>query len=512
MKKISYIFSIPLIISLSFIFFIILVKKFNCSFLLVLWSYLIISVIIICIGILNKKLDIIFKVFIFCIIFICFFYRIINIEKYYDNVINTINNGQRVIGFVNSFPALKNNKLEVKLKVIGIKYSDITDYKKVSPFNILLKIKNPEHIILNRGDIITINKKISIPQKKIINFKYREYLFCHSVYGIIQVKKENIKIINNKINIPITDKFCKTSLWRARNNFIKRLKETLSQRVYSFLLSIFFGIRSELDEEIYTKFRNTGMVHLLAISGLHIGFIGILFLNFFRIFLSRSKSFIISIIILFAYIMLITPSASSWRAFFMYTISALFFITGICTSGVTVLSITAIILMFINPYSIFDLGFQFSFLATSGILLLSNPLNEKMPERIPEKIKSLITVTMSAFLSIFILQWSLFHKVPLFSLLSSIFIVPLFGILFSLLFFGILLFYITKIVFVAKVMEFLTLSFLKIIDILDIIPAISLPSIPIFISYLFLPLLVLLFYVIGPFLKKIVIIQLLKLK
>ena len=61
---------------------------------------------------------------------------------------------------------------------------------------IFLKIYN---INYNIGDLIVINKKIGIPQEKIFNFNYKEYLYYHKIYGIIKAKPENIKLIKSNL-------------------------------------------------------------------------------------------------------------------------------------------------------------------------------------------------------------------------------------------------------------------------------------------------------------------------
>ncbi len=505
MKKINILFSINLIIFFIFLFFIVLIKRFNYSCFLILLLYLSIFSIVFFISIIIKRINIFLINNLILIIFFIFYFRTTSIERFYKKNITGFKNINNILGYIDSYQKLKNNKAEYKLKVFGIKFLDKTDYSKVKLFNITIKLKHYENIILKRGDIIAINKKISIPQIKIFNFYYREYLFYHKIYGIIQLEPDNIRIINNKIKISKASSFLKNTIWKFRDKLILKLKENLTYESFSFILSIYFGERDKMDEDLYNAFCNSGMVHLLAISGLHIGFIGMIFFVFFKLFLSKSKALIVSVILLFFYMLIIVPSASSVRAFLMYAIFVFYFVAGIRVSVVSILSLSAVVLMFYNPFIIFDLGFQYSYLATFGIIFLSGSINEKLPKTLPKKIKSSITVTFSAFFSIFTLQWAIFKKVPFFSLISSIFVVPLFALFFSGTFFLIIIFLSTDLLFIAKIIDLLTIIFLNIVKFLDLINSVNLPEIPRFVAYLTLPLMIVYFYLIEPFLKKKII-------
>ncbi len=502
MKKILSIFSINLIIFLFFISYIILTEKFKFSSKYLFIIFLFLFLIICCISIFFKKPRLVLIGIIILIFLLIFSLRTIIIENDYNNIIKNFKNYKEIIGYIDSYPKTKKDKIEYKLKVIGLKYIDINDYVKVNPFFILIKFKKTDNNNLKRGDIIQIVDKIRIPQKKIFNFNYREYLFYQKIYGIIQVKSEKIKVINQKINISFISRIFIKTIWKFRNYLIILLNKNLSSESYSFLLSIYLGERSEMDEELYNAFCNTGMIHLLAISGFNITFIGMLFFGFFKIFLSKSKSLILSVIFLLFYILIIVPSASSLRAFLMYAIFAFYFITGIRSKAFSILSFSAVILMFINPYVIFDLGFQLSYLATAGILLFSDSINIKLPKAINSKIRSSITVTTSAFISVFPLQWAIFKQVPFFSLASSIVVVPIFSLFFSVNFVLLFVFCVTKFTIITRIIDVLSFLFLKIINILDLIKPIIMPEIPMYLAFLFFLILILYFYLLEPFLIK----------
>ena len=194
----------------------------------------------------------------------------------------------------------------------------------------------------------------------------------------------------------------------------------------------------------------------------------------------------------------------------MYTVCAIYFIIGMKTVSINNLTISAIILMFINPYYIYDLGFQFSFLATAGIMLLAGIISDKLPYFIHYKVKSIIVVTISAFFPVFCLQWSIFKQVAFFSLASSLFVVPIFGYYFAVCFIFLFLYIIFDFYHFAFLIEFLSKLFLKIINFLNVIPVLKLPDIPRFSAYIVLPLIIVYFYLIHE--RLVFVIKSIKLK
>ncbi|HQB62074.1 MAG TPA: ComEC/Rec2 family competence protein, partial [Spirochaetota bacterium] len=279
-------------------------------------------------------------------------------------------------------------------------------------------------------------------------------------------------------------------------------KTSLSQDSFGFFSSIFFGSKTELDETVLQEFRDSGLIHLLAISGLHIGFIGAIFLKFFSIFLSKTKSYILSVTFLYLYVLLLPSQPSALRAALMYSITASFFVMGNRTLSVTILSFSAIILLFINPYCIYNLGFQFSYLATLGIILFNKDLGRFLPNILPGKIKDSISVTFCAFAAVFFLQWAIFGRAPLFSLITSIVFVPLFELLFSSLFITTIVFLIFRIEFMVAIMDKMIILFLKAVSLAGKVSPVNLPDIPLYLGYIGIPIILFVFYALFPYIKK----------
>lgn len=134
--------------------------------------------------------------------------------------------------------------------------------------------------------------------------------------------------------------------------------------------AILLGDKSDLDVDVKQAFINTGAMHMLAVSGLHVGIIVMLLgLMFKYLFLFRGKNlaFILMILLLWFYAFLTGFSASVVRAVVMFTILIVAQLLRRGYQPITSLSIAAFVILLFDPLALFDIGFQLSFLAMAGI-------------------------------------------------------------------------------------------------------------------------------------------------
>lgn len=134
--------------------------------------------------------------------------------------------------------------------------------------------------------------------------------------------------------------------------------------------AILLGDKSDLDVETKRSFSTTGAMHLLAVSGMHVGLIVLLLLGVFKIlFLYRAKivAYFLILILLWFYAFLTGFSASVVRAVVMFTILLLTMSMNRAYQPVNALSIAGFFILLWDPVAIFDIGFQLSFLAMLGI-------------------------------------------------------------------------------------------------------------------------------------------------
>jgi len=503
MKKIINILSYPLVQALVMIFSVLVAETKDALFIL---SSVIIFLAVDCAGItlsiIFRKRDIVIFLSLILIVSTLFSINIYKIETGYKTLLSEIEQSQEFLGVITEYPCSNNDRIDFYFRILAVKNPGITDFKKVAPFDIVVKVKNGINCEFHKGMEARIRKKISVPRDKIFEFEYKKYLGHKRIYGEVYINISDLEIIPTKKHLSSYDKFMSETIWLWRDMILAVFKRSLSEDSFGFFSSIFFGSKTELDESILQEFRDSGLIHLLAISGLHIGFIGAIFFKFFSLFLSKTKSYILSVMFLYLYVLLLPSQPSALRAAFMYSITALFFVMGNRTLSVTILSFSAFVLLFINPYYIYNLGFQLSYLATLGIILFNKDLGRILPKFLPCKIKDSLSVTFCAFVSIFFLQWAIFGRVPLFSLVTSVIFVPLFELLFSSLFITTIIFLILRIEFGAIVMDKMIIFFLKTVSIAGKIPPVNLPDIPVYLGYITIPAILFIFYALFPYIKK----------
>ena len=197
----------------------------------------------------------------------------------------------------------------------------------------------------------------------------------------------------------------------------------------AILEALLLGEDGRLDRKTDLQFQKTGLYHLLAISGAHVGVISG-FLFFFLRFLFRPRKLIYTILLvsLAFYGCLVEGQPSVFRAVIM---ASLFFIGKIIFARVNLLntiSLSALILLFLNPFSLNEAGFQLTFLATSGLILFYQPIYRFLPP-LPLKLTELAAMSAAAVVATMPIIVSSFNRVTFASALLTIPATPLVGFL-----------------------------------------------------------------------------------
>ena len=159
----------------------------------------------------------------------------------------------------------------------------------------------------------------------------------------------------------------------------------LPDREKAVLASLVFGFRGDIDPELKSAYSHAGVMHILSVSGMHVGIV-YMFLMFLFSFLSRNTAtrFVRSIIVIFGlwfYALLNGFSPPCARSALMFTFFALADLSNRNQSGLNTLAGSALVLLLINPYNLFDTGFQLSYSAMAGIFLIYVPLNKRIKYR-----------------------------------------------------------------------------------------------------------------------------------
>lgn len=280
----------------------------------------------------------------FIIIFIVLFLYIITITKLIKYQSKYDVNTKEIYGTLTSI-IINGDKITLEIKgkekVIANYYIKTKEEKD----NILKTIQHGDKILLKGALKSPLNN--TIPN----NFNYKRYLYNKKIYYIFNI--DNYKKIENNKKI----------LYKIKDYIYKRAYKMNNS---DFYLAFIIGDKSLLSSEIYENFQINGVSHLLALSGMHINIL----LAIINIFLKKIKDIyriIITSIILIIFLFLTGVTASLERATIFYILKKINKYYNLNYSNIKLLFMCAFIILFINPFMIYDLGFIYSFLVCFGI-------------------------------------------------------------------------------------------------------------------------------------------------
>lgn len=219
--------------------------------------------------------------------------------------------------------------------------------------------------------------------------------------------------------------FLRTALNASAERLTQCFSESsLSPFAKEFMISALAGDTTDLSDDSRDLFRNAGISHVLAISGLHVGIIAfvisIILWPLYIIGFGRTRSIII-IAAVWLYAMIIGLPASVVRAALMATI----YLTGRLlqrrTSPLNSLALAALCILVVSPEALFQIGFQLSFAAVLAIILFAERLNPvDRRRRIAYNVASYLCVTLSAVIGTGILTIIYFHSFPTYFLIGNL--------------------------------------------------------------------------------------------
>ncbi len=221
---------------------------------------------------------------------------------------------------------------------------------------------------IEMGDWITVQSKARSIQKikPCSRFDYKEYL-SHMGINYTSYPYTNAWItISQKGQLTGMQKWAKNS----REYFMEVYNRWLPDQERELIKGLILGAKEGISEETLENFQKTGISHILAVSGLHVALIGAFLFIFLELFgIPKRYVLLIICIILVFYVYMVGYKASILRAVIMFYSGAFVFVLDRDRNYLNALFLSAVIILFYHPMSLFTLGFQLSFLATLGILL-----------------------------------------------------------------------------------------------------------------------------------------------
>ena len=261
-------------------------------------------------------------------------------------------------------------------------------------------------------------------------FNYKDYMaslqMSHSIDSDI-----------HQIQLMELDEFDYIQFFEAAREYIKSslADHDFTKAQMDIMQALLLGQKQNIDPKIYDQFSKAGVVHILAVSGLHVGIL-LLILQYITKALLRVKNgkvvrAIVVVLGIWCFAALAGFSTSVLRAAVMFSLLSIALNYRRKTSAINTLAISAVLLLSFNPYFIYQVGFQLSYFAVISIVTLQPRLSKLYTPTsyIHRKIWDILTVTIAAQIGVLPLSLYYFHQFPGLFLVSNLVILPVLGLL-----------------------------------------------------------------------------------
>ncbi|TXB66138.1 ComEC family competence protein [Vicingus serpentipes] len=339
-----------------------------------------------------------------------------------------LNNKQNqvMIGEVISPPLIKEKTVKTTIAIKGLKTNE--NWVSTNGNVIVFVQKDSLSESLKLGDYISFNPQFeNVPDPKNPNeFDYKRYLSFHLIHQQSYLKSSNWKIIDNTNNNSLflyADKF--------RTKLIKILEENgLKGNELGVASALILGYKNNIDAQLKNAYSSAGAMHILAVSGLHVGIIFMIF-NYLLQFLEKLKygiiiKAIIILLLMWSYAFITGLSPSVLRASTMFSFIVLAKAIKRNSNFYNTLAASAFVLLIYNPFYIMDVGFQLSYIAVIGIVIIQPWLSKfYLPKnKIIQYFWDLTTVSVAAQIATFPLGLYYFHQFPNYFFISNLVVIP----------------------------------------------------------------------------------------
>lgn len=283
---------------------------------------------------------------------------------------------------------------------------------------------------LKYGDKILVNKKLQAIQNSGNPgaFNYKRYSAFRQIFHNFFLKKDDWVVLPGK-NINRFNQFLFTSRQKILNVLHENMQGNDDQ--LSIAEALLIGYTQDLDKDLVQAYSNTGVVHIIAISGMHLGLIYVMLVWIFaRIPYLKKLRILRAILVLsglWLFALLTGGGASILRSAVMFSCIIFGDIFSRKTSIYNSLAASAFLLLCYNPFYLWDVGFQLSYLALSGIVIFQKPIYHLIFVRNKwlDKIWKLTAVSLAAQILTFPICLYYFHQFPTIFLFTNLLTVPL---------------------------------------------------------------------------------------
>lgn len=333
---------------------------------------------------------------------------------------------QRVTAVVEAFSGHDTDKTTLRLKTQTISDQNISVRLQAT----LAHYGRPMTEVPRPGDIITLDGEISLSEgsRNPGGFDYSLYLKGQGIQGLFYGKN------GSSLTISGQDKALGYRVERFREQVLRVITRAFPEEQAEVIKGLLLGDKS-MAADLKTQFSNAGISHILAVSGLHVGFLYTLVLGVAALlgFKERGRLFLLLPCLIF-YATLTGFSPSVLRAAIMLLVLVGGQVIKTHYDGLSGLCLAAILILAVSPAQLFAAGFQMSFGAVCAILLFAKPLSHSIMKGtgLQGYIVNTLVLTLCATIGTLPATLYHFHTLNLVALVSNLLLVPLAGLLFTI--------------------------------------------------------------------------------
>ena len=261
-------------------------------------------------------------------------------------------------------------------------------------------------------------------------FDYKDYLKKQGIHHQLSVQSTAILHLNKSTS----------SLFgfamKTREHLISNLsKEGYDEDVFGVIQALLLGKREDISEETYTHYKNAGAVHILAVSGLHVGVLLFLFQFLLQplTYFPKGETIRLAsvVLLLWGYAFLAGLSPSVVRAVTMFSFVAYAQYLNRPTNSFNIIALSMLFILLVKPLYLFQVGFQMSYAAVFAIVWIYPKLQRFwFPDHfLVRKVWQLLSVSIAAQIGVLPISLFYFHQFPLLFFISNLLIIPFLGVI-----------------------------------------------------------------------------------
>lgn len=290
--------------------------------------------------------------------------------------------------------------------------------------NISLTIYIDSYDDFEVGDIIVFNTEVEKVSLFTLN-NFNSFYYRDGTPYTSSVSSDDFVIQGNKLHFDESFRLKMKSL----------LYENMGETNGAVAFAVLFGDKTEVDDDIYQSYKTSGIIHLLTVSGLHVGFL-ITLLGFIlkKCRVRGIYNFLICAICLAFYAYICGFAPSIMRAGIMGLVLLATKLSGKCYDNLNTLGLSGIIILLYSPLSALDIGFLMSFFCVLGIFVITPWLSKVLKKVFPKFVAESFAVSIGAQIGILPFMALIYSDLNLLTFFINLIVIPIFSVIYPVLF------------------------------------------------------------------------------